>query len=181
MASQPPDPLFRPAALVRALHRRKVRAVVVGAFAAQLRGMGDLATYDLDLTPDLDGENLQRLAETLHELGATVRIEPHTLGPVALPPDGVLIARAPILNLHLPGIGDVDVIHQAAGASTERGPLDYGHLARGATEVTLPSSKASILVMSEEDWIDAKRSPPVREKDVRHIAAYERWRDAREG
>jgi len=27
--------------------------------------MGDLATYDLDLAPDLDGENLQRLAEVL--------------------------------------------------------------------------------------------------------------------
>ena len=56
--------------------------------------------------PELAGENLQRLAEVLHALGATVRVENHGAGPVGLPPDGGLLAKAPILNLHLPGVGD---------------------------------------------------------------------------
>jgi hypothetical protein len=73
------------------------------------------------------------------------------------------------------------VIHQGAAATGERGPLDYVLLERGATPLRLPDTQLSVLVMSEEDWIDAKRTPPVREKDRAHLRAYERWRAAAEG
>lgn len=75
--------------------------MVVGAYAGQLLDL-PLQTLDLDLVPDLDRGNLQRLAETLHALGTTVRIRNLAAGPVALPPDGGLLAKAPILNLHVP-------------------------------------------------------------------------------
>ena len=177
MASRPPeDPAFRPETAFEALARHGVRYVVVGAYAAQLRGIAGVATADVDVTPALDADNLQRLSDTLHELGATVRIESHRLGPVKLPPDGGLIARTPILNLHLPGIGDLDVIHQAAVATTERGPLDFDWLSRTATEAASTPTGLPVLVMSESDWVDSKSTPPVRERDRAHLAAYERWR-----
>lgn len=164
---------------MRGLDERGVRVVVVGAFAAQLRGVPGIVTRDLDLTPALDEENLQRLADLLHELSATVRVEPHALGPVELPADGGLIARAPILNLHLPGVGDVDVIHRAAAANETRGALDYSLLAGNATPMAVAGETSRLLVMSERDWLDAKLSPPVREKDAVHVALYRRWLEER--
>jgi hypothetical protein len=43
----------------------------------------------------------------------------------------------------------------------------------------IPGTRISVLVMSEADWIETKRTPPVREKDQRHIEAYEKWRQGR--
>lgn len=176
MASRAPEPAFDPERLLAALRGRKVRVIVVGAMVARIRGFADIATQDIDLTPDLDRDNLQGLADVLHELGATVRIENQVAGPVRLPADGGLIARAPILNLHLPGIGDVDVIHQAASATSGRGPLTFEALARGATLESLPGTRLKVLVMSEADWVESKQTPPVREKDELHLAAYRRSR-----
>lgn len=176
MASRNPEAAFDPEGLIAALRRRRVRAIVVGAMAARIRGFADIATQDIDLTPDLERDNLQRLADALYEHGATVRIDNHAAGPVRLPADGGLIARAPILNLHLPGIGDVDVIHQAAKATSDRGALTFDALVERATLETLPGTRVKVLVMSEEDWVDSKETAPVREKDELHLAAYRRSR-----
>lgn len=153
-----------------------MRVVVVGAFAAQIRGVGGVLTRDLDLTPDLERDNLQQLAEVLNEMGATVRIRNHEPGPVDLPADGELLARAPILNLHLARVGDVDVIHQVANPTRDRGALTFELLVDGATWESVPGTEDTALVMSEQDWLEAKRTPPVREKDLLHIQAYEGWR-----
>jgi hypothetical protein len=175
----PAEPPFKPGHVLDLFARRAVRVIVVGAFAAQIRRIDGIVTRDLDVTPDLDAENLQELAEALHAMGATVRTEPHAVGPVRLPPDGGLIARVPILNLHLPGFGDVDVIHAAANATEDRGPLDYVRLSAGATVERLPDDGPEVLVMSEDDWLESKRTPPVRDKDRIHLVAYDRWRRAR--
>jgi hypothetical protein len=169
------DSVFRPGLVLEALARAKVRVIVVGAFAAVLRGIPGVLTRDIDIAPALDAGNLQRLAEVLHAHGATVRIEGHTRGPVELPADGGLIARAPILNLHLPAIGDVDVIHSAAAATQARAALTFDVLSRAATPEPLPGTRRRVLVMSEQDWVDAKRTPPVRPRDREHLDAYERW------
>lgn len=171
MASAP-EPLFDPEPVVAALRRGGIRVVVVGALVARIRGFAAIETRDLDLVPDLDPENLQRLAETLHALGATVRVENHAAGPVRLPEDGGLIAKAPILNLHVPGVGDVDVIHQAANPTAARPALTYTEMSAGASEERLPGTHLVIAVMSEADWVHAKETPPVREKDAMHLAVY---------
>jgi hypothetical protein len=178
MASEAPEPVFQPRAALEALVERGIRFVVVGAYAAQLLEIGGILTRDLDIAPALDRENLDRLAELLAEFGATVRIENHRVGPVELPSDGGLIAKAPILNLHLPGIGDLDVIHEAAAATDRRGPLNFEYLATRATKVRLRGG-TKVLVMSEADWIEAKSSPPLRERDRLHLDAHERWRGTR--
>ena len=105
-----------------------------------------------------------------------MRIANHAVGPVELPPDGRLLARAPILNLHLPGVGDVDVIHEAARATEARPALTFDELEPRATEELVPGAQRPTLTMSEEDWVEAKRAPPVREKDLLHLEAYRRWR-----
>lgn len=180
MGSSPPSsPGFRPDAILVALLERGVRLVVVGAFAAQLRGVRGIATRDLDITPELGLANLQALAEVLHDFGATVRVDVRAPGPVRLPPDGRLIARTPILNLHLPGVGDLDVIHAAGVADRDRDALDYEQLAPRATIEPLVDTDLAVPVMSEADWLDAKLRSPVREKDRDHVAIYELWRAAR--
>ena len=56
-------------ALVDALDAHGVRYVVVGSVAALLHGV-PLQPGDLDVTPALDPDNLERLARALKELGA---------------------------------------------------------------------------------------------------------------
>jgi hypothetical protein len=181
VARRPETPRFEPAKLLDALRRRDVEAIVVGAYAAELLAI-PVVTIDLDLIPAPDPANLQRLAEALHDFGATVRVRNLELGPVRLPADGGLIAKAPILNLHLPGIGDVDVIHRAAEATADGGgPLDFAALRGRATRRAVAGSRLRVLVMSEADWVASKRAPPVREKDVQHLRLYERWRAGRGG
>jgi hypothetical protein len=145
--------------------------VIVGAFAAQLQDMAGVATTDVDIVPDLDASNLQALAEALHALGATVRVENQDAGPVLLPADGGLLAKAPILNLHLPRVGDVDVIHRASAT------LDYAALRTDAVALSIGGVRGTVLVMSEQKWVESKRTPPVRAKDEAHLRAWQRWRE----
>jgi hypothetical protein len=56
-------------ALLDVLDRHEVLYVVTGSVAALLHGV-QLDPGDLDITPALDRENLERLARALHELGA---------------------------------------------------------------------------------------------------------------
>lgn len=176
MGSDPTEPVFRPEALIEALAERGIRVIVVGAFAAQMRGVTGMGTRDLDLVPDLAPANLQGLAEVLCGFAATVRIENHSVGPVALPPDGGLIANTPILNLHLADVGDVDVMHAATIGGDGRDRLDWRALIADASRLAVPGVAAAILVMSEDHWIESKLSPPVRPKDRSHLELYARWR-----
>jgi hypothetical protein len=65
-------PRFEPQAILRTLATHQVRFVVIGGFAAVLHGSG-LFTYDADITPDPDPENLRRLCRALDEVGARIR------------------------------------------------------------------------------------------------------------
>lgn len=58
-------------ALLAALHERDVRFVVIGGVAVGAHGFVR-GTEDLDLVPDPDPENLQRLTETLDALESTL-------------------------------------------------------------------------------------------------------------
>lgn len=48
--------------ILAALNHQGVRYVVIGAFAAIAQGAPIDATYDVDVTPQRDPENLQRLS-----------------------------------------------------------------------------------------------------------------------
>ena len=56
-------------ALLKKLHKHKINYVLIGSVAAQLYGV-DVQPGDLDITPALDRQNLNRLAEFLVDIEA---------------------------------------------------------------------------------------------------------------
>jgi hypothetical protein len=97
--------------LLDALHERDIRFVVIGGVAVGAHGYVR-ATADLDLVPDPDPENLDRLVTTLDTLEATLP----TAGDRRFNPDG-----------------DAGVIRRGGNvtANTKFGGLDIVQLAEG--------------------------------------------------
>ncbi|MGH2529777.1 MAG: hypothetical protein ACRDH0_10680 [Actinomycetota bacterium] len=69
------EPGFDPLAVLRTLVDHGVRFVLIGGFAAAIRG-SPVITGDVDISYARDDENLQRLAAALTELGGTLRGAP---------------------------------------------------------------------------------------------------------
>jgi hypothetical protein len=75
-AEQPmSEPVFDPIAGLRTLVDHGVRFVLIGGYAAALRG-SPMMTGDVDICPARDRENLDRLAEALRSLHARLRGAP---------------------------------------------------------------------------------------------------------
>lgn len=103
---------FDPERVLRTLHGHDVDFVLIGGMAAVAHG-SPLPTTDIDVTPDRDPANLDRLAAALRELDARIRTsEPEG---VVFPVDGPFIAAQPrMLNLTT-NAGDVDLTFTPAG------------------------------------------------------------------
>lgn len=99
-------PRFEPQGLLRTLAAHQVRFVVIGGFAAVLHGSG-LFTYDADITPDPDPENLRRLCRALDEVGARIRTVAEPEG-VPFQCDEQFLERMSMLNL-VTDYGDFDL------------------------------------------------------------------------
>lgn len=69
------EPPFDPLAGIRALVEHGVRFVLIGGYAAALRG-SPMMTGDVDICYARDRENLERLAAALSALGARLRGAP---------------------------------------------------------------------------------------------------------
>ena len=70
----PPDNTpFDPQRILEVLARHQVQCVVIGGYAAVLAGI-DIVTRDIDITPAVEPDNLQRLAHALSELHAAIRV-----------------------------------------------------------------------------------------------------------
>jgi hypothetical protein len=69
------EPTFRPVSILHALLDRRVRFVLIGGLAGAIRG-SPVITGDIDICYARDRENLDRLAETLRDLGARLRGAP---------------------------------------------------------------------------------------------------------
>lgn len=69
------EPRFDPFAVLRTLVRLDVRFVLIGGFAAAIRG-SPVITGDIDVCHARDEDNLERLAAALRRLGATLRGAP---------------------------------------------------------------------------------------------------------
>jgi hypothetical protein len=74
-ADQVTEPRFDPLAVLRTLVRHDVRFVLIGGFAAAIRG-SPVITGDIDICHARDEENLERLAATLRQLRAKLRGAP---------------------------------------------------------------------------------------------------------
>ncbi len=104
---------FDPIPILRTLQRHRVAFIVVGGIAAIAQG-SPLPTYDLDVTPARDLENLDRVAAALDELEATLRV-PHREG-APFPIDARFLAAGEAWTLDTT-LGPFDLVIIPAGTT----------------------------------------------------------------
>jgi len=147
--------VFEPRKMLEILVRHGVSFIVIGGYASYLQ-QAPFLTFDLDVTPDRDEANLERLSAALTELDARIR----TAGePEGLPfsHTGRSLAEARVWNLVTP-YGDLDISY------VPNGTQGYADLAREADEAEI--SGVRIRVASLADIIRSKQAAN-RPKDQR--------------
>jgi hypothetical protein len=139
---------FDPFEMCRILNEEKVEYVVLGGFAAVLRG-SPVTTRDLDVIPDRNPENLDRLGRALNRMNAKIRVVGE---PVATKIDGPFIANMPhMLNL-VSDFGDIDLTFTPAGSTGE-----FSGWKLNATS-ELIAEGLIVSVASLDDIIDSKKT-----------------------
>ena len=133
--------------MLEALAAEDVRYIVIGGTAAAINGARHV-TFDLDITPDRDLANLERVAVALrrmhaHLLGMPAEVE------ASFPLDGKTLASGPTWKF-LTDQGELDV------ALDPDGTQGYKDLRRGAIEAR--AHGLTILVASLEDVIRSKEA-----------------------
>jgi len=154
--------VFDPDEILRVLHRHGVEFVLIGGMAAALHG-SDVVTFDLDLAPRSEQDNLRRLALALRDLDASIRIEGEPDG-IDLDTHADLLERAQVLNLATRA-GNLDVVRRPAGSS------GFEDLRRDAMTITVGG--VPVLVASLADVIRSKEAAS-REKDRAVLPALKR-------
>ena len=103
-----------PKRIFNALAKHHVQFVLIGALAARLQGF-PRATYDADITPAKDPDNLHRLAAALRELEARIYTEQVPEG-LAFDCSAPMLARADIWNL-ITDAGRLDLAFRPSGTT----------------------------------------------------------------
>jgi Nucleotidyl transferase AbiEii toxin, Type IV TA system len=160
------EPPFDPLQALRVLDRHGLRFVLVGGFAAAIRG-SPVITGDLDLCYARDPKNLERLAAALQELGATLRGAPPDV-PFQL--DAKTLERGDAFTFNTTA-GPVDCVGTPAGTS------GFEELDAHATAEDLDG--LTVRVASLEDLMRMKRAAG-RPKDLIGLEWLGAVRDERE-
>jgi len=105
------DPEFDPQPILEVLVRHEVDFVVIGGLAGTAHGSAYI-TYDVDVAYERSAANLERLAEALGELGATLRGAPPWL-PFLLDAETL---RAGLNFTFDTTFGSLDILGEPAGA-----------------------------------------------------------------
>jgi hypothetical protein len=155
------DRQFDPKPLLEALQHHDVDFIVVGAAAAISQG-SPLPTYDLDVTPARDPQNMERIVAALLEIHATLRTPGQ---PVAFPIDARMLAVGEAWTLET-SFGPLDLVFVPAGTQ------GYDDLRRDALLVDLGTERP-VLVASIRDVIRMKEASN-REKDRAQLPALRR-------
>jgi hypothetical protein len=123
-----------PLPLLRALDERGIEHIVVGGFAVNAHGFIRV-TKDLDIVPNPASENLQRLAEMLRDLHASV-LDTGDFEPEEIPADPTRVADLEMGGNFclLTDIGRLDVMQWLSGIDFDD---LYAALDRGAIESTV--------------------------------------------
>ena len=157
---------FDPFAMCDILNQEGVEYVVLGGFAAILRG-SPITTHDLDVIPWRDRSNLDRLGRALTRMNAKIRIAGD---PVPTKIDGAFLANMPhMLNL-VTDFGEMDLTFSPAGSAG-----DFEGWKKGATLENIEGD-LMVLVASLDDIIDSKRAAN-RPKDHMALPYLESLRD----
>lgn len=138
---------FDPERILRALSRRAVQYILVGATAARLQGFPRL-TADADITPASDMANLKRLAAALRDLRARVCTPAMPEG-LPFSCDAETLSRAELWNL-VTDAGRVDLVFRPSGTE------GYDDLARAA--VTYEAFGVEVRAASLKDILRSKRA-----------------------
>jgi hypothetical protein len=128
--------------ILAALERHGVLYVVVGGFAAQLHG-AQRPTFDIDVTPAMTVENLDRLAAAFHDLGARIPTDAVEDG-LPFRTDGHALLGSKMLNLVTPH-GELDPTFSPAGTEGYDDSIGTAELREvGAVHVHLAALAAVI-------------------------------------
>ncbi|MGH3733186.1 MAG: hypothetical protein ACRDVC_07415 [Acidimicrobiales bacterium] len=145
---------YRPGEMLEVLERHGVLYVVIGGFAAELRG-SPYVTRDVDVTPARTRDNLGRLAEALKELDGKLRV-PDLDYPLPIALDDRTFDQGTTWTF-VTKLGFLDV------ALLPDGTRGYDDLKRDATKERITDTLA-ISVASLADVIRSKEAAG-REKD----------------
>ncbi len=156
-----------PVPLLEVLDRHRVRHVLIGGWAAIVRG-APYFTEDVDITPNVDERNLERLAAALREIGARTSTPDEPDG-VPFTIDAKSLTGNRIWNL-VTDLGDLDIAFEPSGT---RG---WGDLTRDASDEEL----ADGLVVSVASLADVIRSKQAagRPKDLAVLPALRALQEA---
>ena len=144
---------FDPAAVLSVLRDHRVRYVLIGGIAAAIHG-SPYVTTDVDVTPQLDPENLQRLSAALLALDARIRTEGVPEG-LPFAHDAESLARSTIWNLTTRS-GDVDLVLRPAGTD------GYDDLTRDADDLEILGVEVRVASMAD---VVRSKAAAGREKD----------------
>jgi hypothetical protein len=142
---------FRPKAILEALRRHQVDFVVIGGLAGIAQG-SVLPSFDLDIAYARDRKNLERLAATLLELGATLRGAPADL---PFTPDAKTIEGGMNFAFDTP-YGSFDILSDPDGAPR------YAELEKAAVRTELDGEQ---VLVASLDHLIAMKEASGREKD----------------
>ena len=138
------------ARIAAAFVRRGVNFVAIGGWAVQVQGF-DLGyeTEDIDFTPDLGQDNLERIAETLKDLEAQTMYRGLVLD---ILPDARGLARTPVWTMTCPH-GNFDLVFDPAGLDGYQQLLPTAHpvsINAGGQRITVLCADLADIVRSKE-------------------------------
>lgn len=158
--------MFDPVRICQVLNEEDVNYVVLGGFAAIIRG-SSLPTRDIDIIPDRASGNLDRLGRALTRMNAKIRISGDSV-PTKI--DGPFLANMPhMLNL-VTDFGEMDLTFTPAGSAG-----DYEGWKANATNEEVGDGLI-VSVAALDDIIDSKKAAN-RPKDQMALPYLESLRD----
>jgi hypothetical protein len=159
-------------ALLRALSDGGVRFVLIGGAAIESHGV-DYATQDIDVAPERERENLERLAKVLNGLDCRLELDPDDPdAAISLPSDyftAATLGRATVWNLRTIH-GKLDLTAEPAGF-----PDGYAQLAPRARKLRVNLTDIEVAVASLQDVEHSKRVAD-RDKDRDYLEKVGRLR-----
>jgi hypothetical protein len=131
---------FRPQDILRTLDENGVRYVLIGGLASVLHGAPHVTT-DVDIVPEEDLRNLERLSSALKQLNAKIRVAGEPEG-VPFDHSAESLVRVRVWNLTT-SLGDLDVTFEPSGT---RG---YEDLKRDAERLSLHGVQVPVASLAD--------------------------------
>lgn len=151
-------PSFKPESILAVLLAHEVEFVVIGGYGAVLQG-APYVTFDIDVTPRVTPDNLDRLSRALKKLNARVWAGGPDEEGLAFDHDAASLGDAKIWNL-VTKFGRLDVTFEPSGTT------GYDDLHRDAITITV--GKSRLPVASLADIVRSKEAAD-RDKDRRFL------------